>query len=61
MKLPSWYQLEIVDKHKYRITIRWWHPGFLWEAYRTLRESGAGVLSSLYFMIVLAKQMAKRK
>lgn len=61
-----WYDIELVstsERHvcTYRIRVRWWHPGFWAECFRTLREQGAGLLEAARLTLVAITIFARRK
>lgn len=55
----DWYDIEVVRPLTYRISIRWWRPGFWREAYRTLRQAGASRSESAWFTAVLVWVLLK--
>jgi hypothetical protein len=59
----TWYTIDFdYDEHgraHWHMRIKWWHPGFWLAGYKTLRESGSGILTSLWFTVILAWQMRR--
>lgn len=57
----NWYDIESVDARTYRIRVKWWHHGFWFEAYRTLRDAGAGRFEAAHLTLVFIFVMLKGK